>query len=72
MEKSINQILDELNEAFSKAEKEFVKNNWYDNEILARHRCFVELIDMFGTWHKRGDCIQPIIDEWYKKVYLSR
>jgi len=72
--KPLADILDTIDKSFSKAEEELIKNEWCHNEISARIQLFVELIDMFGTWHKKADCIQPILDEnggWYPKIYLQ-
>jgi len=70
MRKPLATILDELDETFKKAEEELISNDWSVGEISARQQIFVELIDMFGTWEKKADCIQPIIDSWYKERYL--
>ena len=71
--KPLADILDDFDKSFSKAEKELIKNEWCENEISARQQLFVEAIDMFGTWHKKADCIQPLLDNnggWYPIVYL--
>ena len=71
MRKPISEILDEIDKSFSKAEEELIKNKWSSDEVSARQQLFVELIDMFGTWHKKADCIQPILEGWYQKEYLK-
>ena len=64
--KPLSEIYDELDDAFKKAEKELIENYWATDEVNARERMFVELVDMFGAWHKKGDCL-PLL--WMKEVY---
>lgn len=69
MKKTVVEILNQLDEAFKVASEDI--QEWSNERtatqriVHARARLIIGLLDMFGTWTKRNDVIEAVID-WLK------